>query len=509
MKKNEGLRKQGLGVYGLIRGGRDTGGLIRVLSFLLGMVSLTLLVPLGLAALYRETGMIRIFILTLVPALLLTLPGTLIFRKKKVQFSVAEGFLLVCLAWALSCLLGAFPFYLSGVLPRFIDAFFESASGFTTTGATVIADVESLPRSLLFWRGLTHWLGGMGIVVLTVAILPLLGVGGLQLAKAETPGPESDKLSPRITANAKILWLLYIGLTALLFVFLLIGGMDWFDAVFHAFSILATGGFSTRNTSIDAWNSPFIEWVCIVFMFLAGFNFNLIWRLFQRKFREILSNSEARAYGMITLAAAALCAVPLYRAGTSGMPAPTGAGLSIRQGLFHSLSLLTSTGLAVTDHTLWPPLARTALFFLMFLGGCSGSTAGGVKLIRHVVLFKQMGNEMKKLLNPRGVFSIRLNNRVGRKDVVYGVAGFVFLYLALVFAAFLVLAACGLDLYSALNLALLTLGNIGLGMGQSDFGPVIYGLPALAKGMLCFTMIAGRLELWTVFALFSRDFRRR
>jgi trk system potassium uptake protein TrkH len=414
----------------------------------------------------------------------------------------SRGFLPVCLVWIFVCLLGALPYFLSGVLPRFIDAFFESVSGFTTTGATLIADVESMPRPLLFWRGLTSWLGGMGIIVLTAAILPLPGGAGFRLVNTETTGSASGKLSPKISSAVKNLSLIYTGLTILLAVLLLIGGMDWFDAVFHAFSIIATGGFSSRNNGIAAWHSPFIELVCIVFMILAGFNFKLLWRLLRGKYREVLRNSEARAYGLVILVSAGLCAFALYNAG--GMP----WGQSIRQSLFQSVSLLSSTGLALTDQTLWPPLAQTLLFLVMFSGGCSSSAAGGIKLVRHVILFKQMNNEMKKLLNPRGVFSIRINGRAGRKDMVYGVAGFAFLYLALVFAVFLLLCASGLDIFSSFNLALLTQGNIGRGLGQSDFGPLIYGLPAPIKGGLCFTMIAGRLELWAVFALFSRNFRR-
>ncbi|MDR3172141.1 MAG: TrkH family potassium uptake protein [Treponema sp.] len=492
-----------------LRGRRDSGGLLRILAFLLAFVTLTMLIPLAMAALYQEREMIRVFGLTIIPALLITLPALVGYRKQKAQFSVSGGFLLVCLAWVFTCLLGTFPYYLSGVLPRFIDAFFESVSGFSTTGATIIADVESMPRSLLFWRAMTHWLGGMGIVVLTVAILPLLGVTGFQLVKAETTGPESDKIAPRITTTAKILWFLYMGLTVLQAMLLMICGMDWFDAVYHAFSTIATGGFSSRNTSIAAWNSPWIDWVCIVFMILAGFNFNLLWQLLRGKYRDVLYNSEARAYALVILVGAGICAFTLYSSGNTVPGEPLSLELSIRQGLFQSVSFLSSTGFGIADHTLWPPLAQVVLFLIMFTGGCSGSTAGGIKLIRHVILFKQMGNEMKKLLNPRGVFSIRFNGKVGRRNVVYGVAGFVFLYMALVFTSVLFLCAADLDIFTSINLALQAQGNIGLGLGQSNFCAVVYGLPAAAKGWLCFIMIAGRLELWTVFALFSRIFRRR
>jgi trk system potassium uptake protein TrkH len=491
-------------------GQRDWPGLLRILSFLLALVALAMLAPLALAFFYGEAPLVRVFALTMSAALALTLPWFIFYRKKKVQFSVPEGFLLVTLAWFLTCLLGAFPYYFSGTLPKFIDALFESCSGFSTTGATIIADVESMPRSLLFWRGLTHWLGGMGIVVLTVAILPLFGVDGIQLVKAESSGAGNEKLSPRITSNAKTLWLLYIGLTALQAILLKAGGMGWFDAVFHAFSTMSSGGFSTRNNSIAAWNSPWIERVCLVFMILAAFNFNLLWRLLRGKFLEVFYNSEARAYIFVILLSGLLCGASVYNAGSAAdgaMPVVPGGVVpaasltveqSVRQALFQSVSLLSTTGFAVTDHTLWPPLAQTVLFFIMFLGGCSSSTTGGIKLVRYVVLFKQTGNEMKKLLNPRGVFAIRLNNRVGRKDVVYGVAGFVFLYMALVSVTGLILCVCGLDIFSSINLSLLTQGNIGLGLGTGDFGPLIHRLPPFVKAWLCFVMIAGRLELLTI-----------
>jgi trk system potassium uptake protein TrkH len=421
--------------------------------------------------------------------------------KREFRISTKTGFLLVTLAWVFLCLLGALPYYCSGVLPGFVDAVFESVSGFTTTGATVIADVEALGRPILFWRGFTHWIGGMGIVVLTVAILPLLGAGGFHLFQAESPGPESGRITPRIRSAAKILWFIYLALTLAETVLLRLFGMNWFDALIHSFSTMATGGFSTRNRSIAAYDSPAIEWVCILFMFLAGFNFGLIYRFLQGKYREIRDNSEARVYGGIITIAAALCLFSLL----PRMPLAGG----LRRSLFQVLSVLTTTGFSAADHSLWPPAAQACLFFLMFIGGCSSSTSGGIKVIRHVVLFKQMGNEFKRLLNPRGVFSIQLNRRPGKKEMVYGVAGFVFLYFVILLASTVVFSAAGLNILTALNLSLLSLGNIGLGLGQSDFGPIIYNLPVWAKYGLCFIMIAGRLELWTVFVLFSREWRRR
>ncbi|MDR1617637.1 MAG: TrkH family potassium uptake protein [Treponema sp.] len=469
------------------------GLMLRLLLLLMGGTALSMAVPLVLAWAFGEGAMCRAFLLSMGPAILAAFPAAAFSRGRKVRFSAGDGFLLVFLAWVLICLMGAAPFRLAGLGIGFSDALFESVSGFTTTGATVFPDVESLPRSLLFWRAMTHWLGGMGIVVLTVALLPLPGAGGFQLLQAESPGPESEKITPRITGTAKILWLVYIVLTALETALLMLGGMDWFDAVTHSFSTVATGGFSGRNGSIAAYRSPFIDWVCAVFMLLAGFNFALVYRLCRGKPGEIAVNSEARAYGLVILVS-----VLLIRA--------TGTGL--RQAFFQAASILSTTGFSTADHNLWHPLAQGVLFFLMFIGGCSGSTAGGVKVIRHVVFWKQTGNEMKKILYPNGVFAIRLDGKVGKKEVVYGVTGFMFLYFVLVFAAALLVSAAGYDLFTSINTGLLTLGNIGMGIGTMGPGSEFSAFPAWVKRGLSFVMIAGRLELWTVFVFFSRDYWR-
>jgi trk system potassium uptake protein TrkH len=473
------------------------------LSVITGITSLAMIPSLIIAAANQEGRVAFSFALSLGTGLFISLTPLLLTGKRETRaagperLSVPQGLLLVCLAWVFSCFLGALPFLLSGVLPDFPSAVFESVSGFTTTGATIFTDVEILPCSLLFWRAVTHWLGGMGMVVLTVALAPVLGIGA-QLTtcfQAESPGPDKGKITPRITAAARILWYIYLGLTFAETLLLRLGGMTWFDAVTHAFSTMATGGFSTRNGGIGAWNSPFLEWVVIVFMFIAGFNFNLIFALLSGKGREILKNSEARGYCWIILAALVLCAASL----TPGL----GTGTSIRLGLFQSLSVLTTTGFTAADQRLWPPAAQSCLFFLMFIGGCSSSTAGGIKVIRHVILCKQAGNEVKRLLYPRGVFSITLNKREGRKDVVYGTAGFVFLYMLLVLATALLLCTTGLDIFSSFNMGLLAAGNIGFGF-VNNMEEVLCRFPAYAKWVLSFVMIAGRLELWTVFALFAR-----
>jgi trk system potassium uptake protein TrkH len=459
--------------------------------------------PLAAAVILREKGMIRAFGISMAAPLALALPVLFIFtRKQRIRFSTATGFLLVFLFWITACLLGGLPFRLSGTMPRLADAIFESVSGFSTTGLSLFADVEILPRSLLLWRAMTHWLGGIGIVVLTVALLPLLGIGGFQLVKAETTGPEKEKITPKIAATAKILCFIYLGLTSLLTILLAAGGMSWFDAVLHSFSTIATGGFSSRNSSIAAYSSPFIEWTCAVFMILAGYNFSLIYQLLRGKVRDVFRNSEGRAYVSIMGIAALITALSLH---SSGMDSAT----ALRQAFFHCSSIVSSCGLFAADHNLWPPLAQGILLLLMFVGGCSGSTAGGIKVVRWVVLFKQAQNEAQRLLYPRGVFNIRLNRKVGRKDVVYGVAGFVFLYFATLAAAFLLTAGGGLEPWDAFNAALTCLGNIGLGLGKLNSGAVIAAAPGYVKWGLSFFMIAGRLELWAIFVMLMPEYWRR
>jgi trk system potassium uptake protein TrkH len=444
-------------------------------------------------------------------ALLAGLPRVILGRKARPRFTPSQGMLIVCLAWVSACLLGSLPYLLSRALPGISGAVFESVSGFTTTGASLFIAPETQPRSLLFWRAMTNWLGGMGLVVLTVALAPLLGTGAFSLNassifQAETTGPEDDKIAPRITASAKIFLFIYSGLSFLAALLLFLGGMDWFDALIHAFAVIATGGFGSRSGNIAAfarpeYNSQWIDWVCIVFMFLGGYNFNLIYRLMKGRFREAFNNSEGRAYVGIIAAAVFLCFLsvfPLYKTPEEG----------IRKSFFQVLSVLTTTGFSSTDMMVWPPLAQGVIFFMAFFGGCSSSTAGGVKVIRYVILAKQTKNEIKKMLWPRGVFSISLNKKEGRKDVIYGVAGFMFLYAVLVLSGSVLLNSLGLDFFPALNLSLLCAGNIGLGLVPGSMEKILLDLPWVGKWALSFIMIAGRLELWTVFVLFSREFRR-
>jgi trk system potassium uptake protein TrkH len=470
---------------------------LRFLSAIVGLTALAMIPSFVMTIVCHESDSLLAFGVPMAAALIFALASLFATRTTTTSFSVYEGLLLVTLAWALSCLIGALPYWLSGHLPHFADALYESVSGFTTTGATVFADVESLPRSILFWRAMTHWLGGMGLVVLTVALAPLLGVGGFQMNTSleyESPGPEGGKLTPRLTGSAKILWLIYVGFTVLQAILLVAGGMSPFDAVCHAFSTLGTGGFGNYNNSCLGFSS-YIKWVITIFMLLAGFNFNLYYLLLRGRWREVLDNSEAKAYLLIVTASALIIAYALAPA--------QGLGAGIREGFFNTATIITTTGFGTQDITAWPPLAQGALFLLMMIGGCSGSTAGGMKVIRHLILWKQAGNEIKRLIYPRGVFAILLNKQEGDKSVVYGVAGFGFLYGLLVMGTALIVSTMGIGFFPSLNMALLNVGNNGMGLVPNMTG-VMSAMPAWIKWWLCFAMIAGRLELWTVFALFSR-----
>ncbi|MCR5437369.1 MAG: TrkH family potassium uptake protein [Treponema sp.] len=474
----------------------------KILSILLAIVGATFVIPLSVAFAYSETSMYLPFIIPMAASLIFCAVITFATRKKSFSMTTKQTFLIVALSWICSMIMGAFPLYFSGCFNSFCDALFESFSGFTTTGATILSEVESLPRSVNMLRCLSHWLGGMGIVTLTVAIMPLLGVGGFQLIKAETTGPQKGKVTSRITTTAKVLWLMYFLLTLLEFICLKIAGMDFVDALSHALATLGTGGFSTKNASIGQYNSLAIDIICTVFMFLAGINFSLYYYLIARKFVEIRDNSELKAYLAIILVAVAgitISILPVYKT----------FGTSLRYSSFQVASLLSTTGFSTADYLQWPSSAQFWLFILFFIGGCSGSTSGGFKVIRWVILGKLIGNETKKMLHPHGVFTVRLNNSPVKNDISTGVAAFTTLYFGLI--AITTFAGClgHLDLYSAFTGAVSIVGNVGPAFGK--LGPSFnYGfLPDFVKYWYCFAMIAGRLELYTIIIFFMPEYWKK
>ncbi len=421
--------------------------------------------------------------------------------RDKIVLSTRGGIILVALAWSTTGVLGALPLYFSGYFPSFSDALFESVSGFTTTGSTILEDVDSVPMTLHLWRCQMHWLGGMGIVALTVALFPLLGVGGFRLIKSETTGPNKGKVTAKITETAKILWFIYFGLTLLQFVLLMISGMGFFESLCHSFATLGTGGFSTRGASVGAFNSPAIDIICAVFMLLAGVNFSLYFMLFTGHIKDILINSEFKAYLKITALATIIISIAI-------MP-QYGFFTSLRHSFFQVTSVLTTTGFATVNYDVWPPLAKLVILVLMLIGGCSGSTAGGIKVVRWLILKKQARNEMSRLLSPHGIFSIQLDGRPGRKDVVYSIAGFIYCYFILCLLTAAVAVIDGADLTTGISASLALVGNVGPGFAKVGPQGNFAFFSNFAKWIFSFAMLAGRLELYTMIIYFLPVFWKK
>ena len=469
--------------------------LLKISSILLSIVGILFAIPLGFAFYYGESQVYLSFIIPMAVSFVFVFAVNFPTRHRKITMNTRQTFLIVALSWVVVSLMGAIPMYASGSIPRFVDALFESVSGFSTTGSTILSEIESLPKSINMLRCLTHWIGGMGIVTLTVALMPLLGVGGFQLIKAETTGPEKGKVTARITTTAKILWLIYLGFTAVETIALKFAGMTFTDALSHAFATLGTGGFSTRNSSIGAYNSVAIDVIIMIFMFLSGINFSLYFYIITRKFSDIVTNSEFKAYLAIIFTLIAAVTISLIRYYGS-------FANSLRYSSFQVVSLMTTTGFSTADFMKWPASTQFLLFVTFFIGGCSGSTSGGVKVIRWLVLGKQVQNETRKMLHPHGVFAIRLNGRPGRKDIVFNVAAFMVVYFTLVLITTFVGCLGNLDVWSAFTGALSMVGNIG--PGYALLGPAEnFGfLPDFVKYWYSFAMLAGRLELYTMIIFF-------
>ena len=414
-----------------------------------------------------------------------------------------EGMAVVALGWFSAGLFGALPFYLAGTFPTYLDCLFEALSGFTTTGASVLTQIEGLPPGILFWRSLTHWLGGMGIIVLTIAILPFLGVGGMQLFKAEVPGPVADKLQPRIAETAKILWKVYLAFTGAEVLLLHLGGMTLFDSFCHTFGTLATGGFSTKNASIGHYNSIYFDLVITFFMLLSGMNFALHYQAMSGNLKSFYRNSELRFFLSIFAVGTGLVAWSLWRGDFYGF------GQSFRYASFQVASILTTTGYATADFELWPFLAQIVLVLCIFIGGSAGSTGGSIKCMRIMLLFKHGYRELRRLIHPRAVIQVKLQGRVVPDEVLQSVWGFFILFMALFVVASIVLAAMGLDLATSFTAVAATIGNIGPGLGTVGPTDNYAHIPYAAKAVLILCMVLGRLEVYTVFILFIPEFWKK
>ncbi len=462
-----------------------------------------LAVPLLVGFLLQDRGVVPLA-LSMAIALALALVLGVSLRWRGSEFSHREGILFVVVAWLVASFLGALPFYLSSAFDSFTDAFFESMSGFTTTGASILSDVEGLPGSLHFWRCFTHWIGGMGIILLGIAVLPLIGTGGVQLYRAEFSGARSDSVKPRVAETAKTLWKIYAFFTVVEYICLRLVGMTRLDAACHTFSTMGTGGFSTRNLSIAAFGSPAIELVIAFFMLVAGMNFTMHYRLLvERKPGRFFGDVEIRAYLIIAALATIAIGASLVRV---NLASPLDA---TRMALFQTVSIMTTTGFASEDFELWPPLGQLLLLFLMFAGGCTGSTAGGLKTARIVLLTRVVSREFRKVVSPRAILAIRLNRDYMAEATVQSLLNLVYLSFLIFAIAGILLTAAGLDILTALSATAASMFNVGPGLGT--VGPIDnYGhLPVFAKWVLMFCMLAGRLEFYTLLVLFTRAFWRR
>jgi trk system potassium uptake protein len=423
-------------------------------------------------------------------------------RESTNSMGKRDGFLIVTLAWALFSFFGAIPFYISGYLPSFVDAYFETVSGFTTTGSTIIKDVEALPNGLLFWRSMTHWMGGMGIIVFTIAFLPLLKAGGVKLFAAESTGPMKTKIHPRISDTARRLYYVYIFLTALLVILLFLEGMSLFDAVCHSFGAIATGGFSTRNASIAYYNSPIIDYTITLFIFFSGVNFILLYFLFKGKLKRFWDNEELRWYLGIILFTSLFIAVCLYMDGYGGVEK------SFRDSLFQVTSAITTTGYTTTDFMSWDPMLWTLLLFAMITGSSAGSTAGGAKIVRVVIVMKNIRAEFQRFLHPNAVIPVRMDHAVVSSQVVTNTLVFLFSYLLLIFLSTFILAVTGMSFENSFGASVSAISNIGMTVGEYSATSTFCDIPQMAKAYLSFLMLIGRLEIFTMLMIFTPYFWR-
>lgn len=476
--------------------------IIRIIGILLLLETVMFLVCSSVSFYYRESDMLDFWKaggITAGIGLLLAALG----KGGERQLTRRDGYVLVSFAWVAFSLFGMLPFYIGGYIPDIADAFFETMSGFSSTGATILDDIESLPHGILFWRSMTQWIGGLGIIMFTIAVLPIFGVSGLQVFAAEASGPTHDKVHPRIGITAKWIWSIYAGITALLVSLLMLGGMDWFDSICHAFATTGTGGFSTKQASVSYYNSPYIEYVISIFMFISGINFTLLLLFVNRKFKKFISNAELKFYfGSVVLFTAVIAIVLYYTS-------PMGMEESFRKSLFQVISLQTSTGFATDDYMQWTPVLWGLLTIIMLMGACAGSTTGGLKCIRMVILTKVSRNEFKHILHPNAILPVRINKQVISPSIVSTVLAFCFIYISIIVIGTLLMMAMGVGAEESMGCVISSIGNMGPGLGETGPAYSWNALPDAAKWLLSFLMLLGRLELFTVLLLFTPDFWKR
>ncbi len=478
--------------------------IFRFLGFINVFMAIALLLPVPFGLYYKDGGVQALFISSLINAVL---GGAVLFftRHPDRVLRAREGFFIVVAGWMIFSLFGSMPYTLSGAIPNWLNAYFETMSGFSTTGATILEEIESLPHAILFWRSLTHWIGGMGIILLSLAILPFIGVGGLQLFKAEVPGPITDKIQPRLADTAKVLWGIYVLLTVVEVVFLLFGGMNLFDALCHSFGTLATGGFSTKNASIAEFKSSYIDYVIIIFMLLAATNFSLHYQLLKGDGKAFYKNVELRVFLIVIAVATLIIGTDIFINNYDYNFAD-----ALRYSLFQVTSISTTTGFGTADYEQWSMMSQSILFTLMYVGGCIGSTSGGLKILRIYLLFRFSFGEIKKMIHPNAVISTRIGNTVVSEKTMSNIFVFFFLYIFIsVVAAIIIMAFQGSTMSTAFGAVAATINGVGPGLnavGPTDNFAFFHPVPKL---VLTFLMILGRLDIFTIIILLTPSFWKK
>ncbi len=479
-----------------------------IISKALGLLLLTesacMLPSMGVALYYGEgdaKALILSMILTAAAGLLLF--GLSAWRPKKGIIRYKEGFMITGLGWVLACAFGALPFCLSGSVPTFVDGFFETVSGFTTTGSTILSDVEAVPKGILFWRSFTHWLGGMGILAFTMALLPSMGVGTLQVYKAETTGPITGKLKPKMRETAKMLYLVYGIITVAQIIALLTAGMPLYDSLVHTFGTVGTGGFSIYNKSIGHYHNPSFEWIITIFTFLSGVNFSLYYDALYGNFRTLLKDKEFQVYTAIVIVSIVMIAANINAFVFHDVSE------SIRHASFQVMTIMSTTGYSSTNFDLWPDFSKMILMLLMFIGSCAGSTAGGIKVIRFVLVFKIIKRGFYQLVHPKAVMTIQLGGKTVPEETLQGTTAFIVLYLIIYFVAVMALLAQGMDMMSGTSAVAATLNNVGPGF--ASVGPMknFSKLSLFSKGLLSVCMLLGRLEIHSLMILAMPHFWKK
>ncbi|MBQ5387922.1 MAG: TrkH family potassium uptake protein [Paludibacteraceae bacterium] len=479
----------------------NTRMVFRTMGALLLMEALFMAVAMGVSLWYGEADN-GVFLISTIITLLAGIIGLLVGRRAESRMGEREGYVIVAMVWVVFSAFGLLPYYLSGQVSTFTDAWFESMSGFTTTGATIIPDLNGITHGLLFWRSLTQWIGGMGIIVLSIAILPIFGLNGMQLYAAEVSGLTYEKLSPRIADTAKMMWSTYLILTATEVIGLWLCGMPIFDAVCHSFSTIATGGFSTKNNSLAFYDSAAIHYMVTFFMFISGINFVILIYLVRGKARNFFHDEELRWYSVAVVLFAMLVTLGLYiaRPGWSALHMER----AFRDSIFTVISAMTSTGYTISDYMYWPVVAWVVIFFLMLTGACAGSTAGGIKWVRLSIILKNGVAEFKRRIHPNAIIPVKLNDKAVPQQTINNIMAFLIFYVFIIAITVVIFCACGVNFDEAIGSAVSAMGNVGISIGQ--FGPsgTYADFPIVAKWVMSIVMLIGRLEIFTVLLLFTR-----